>query len=89
MRSGVRMGQFFCEYPVVLTGIFLAPVKDHILKQSVLAGAVTGKLSGFTGFAFVALICSPFALDLYRSLYGLLRLSSRGCSGVYDSSAEG
>ena len=102
------MGRFFCEHPVVLTGIFLVAVNDHILKQSVLAGAVTGKLSdfaglfffpfllldllsllrrslqhstplflgaaGFTGFAFVALKCSPFALDLYRNLYGLLDL---------------
>jgi hypothetical protein len=100
--------RFHCEHPLILTGIFLVAVNDHILKQSVLAGAVTGKLSDFaglfffpfllvdlvslvrrswqdsprlflgaavfTGFAFVALKCSPLALELYRNLYGLFDL---------------
>ena len=57
------MGRFFCEHPVILTGIFLVAVNDHILKQSVLAGAVTGKLSDFAGlFFFPFLLLDLFSL---------------------------
>jgi hypothetical protein len=44
--------RFLCEHPLVLTAVFLVAVNDHILKQSVLAGAVTGKLSDFAGLFF-------------------------------------
>lgn len=46
------MRRFLCEHPLVLTAVFLVAVNDHILKQSVLAGAVTGKLSDFAGLFF-------------------------------------
>jgi hypothetical protein len=113
--------RFLCEHPLILTGISLVAVNDHLLKQSVLAGAVTGKLSdfaglfffpfllldllsllrrnwqdsiavclgaaAFTGFAFVALKCSPAALELYRGLYGLLDLRVSVVRDLTDLSA--
>jgi hypothetical protein len=73
------MGRFFCEHPLILTGIFLVAVNDHILKQSVLAGAVTGKLSDFAGLFFF-----PFLL---LDLLSLLRRNWQDSTALFLGAA--
>jgi hypothetical protein len=57
------MKRFLCEHPLVLTAIFLVALNDHYLKQSGLAGLLTGKLSDFAGLFFF-----PFLLIDLASL---------------------
>ncbi|HYX31697.1 MAG TPA: hypothetical protein VE954_01195 [Oligoflexus sp.] len=57
------MKRFLCEHPLVLTAIVIVAVNDHYLKQSGVAGFVTGKLSDFAGLWFF-----PFLLADMSSL---------------------
>ncbi len=60
------MRRFYCEHPLVLFAIFLVAVNDHILKQSGLAGVLTGKLSDFAGLFFFPFLLIDLASLMHR-----------------------
>lgn len=58
-------------HPVWLGALALLVVNDHILKDSVLAGVVTGKLSDVAGLFFVpVLVAAILNIKTKRGLYG-------------------
>jgi low temperature requirement protein LtrA len=78
-RKEVRVKRFTCEHPLILTGIILVAVNDHYLKQSGLAGVLTGKLSDFAGLFFF-----PFLLI---DLLSLLRPAWHSSGAIFGLAA--
>ncbi|WP_141734223.1 hypothetical protein [Oligoflexus tunisiensis] len=74
------MNRFFCEYPLVLIAVLLVAFNDHYLKQSDLAGLVTGKLSDFAGLFFFPFLLID-AISLIRPRWQQSEAVFLGCAG--------